>query len=87
MDDKEMLTLIMDRYIQKLVNFDRTKISLECVEKQSGIFTSFKKVYTTNETVKTFEEEMWTTDKALKKNSFIEAYHIRRSDYLEKNEK
>lgn len=66
-DDKEMLTLIMDRYIQKLVNFDRTKISLECVEKQSGIFTSFKKVYTTNETVKTFEEEMWTTDKALKK--------------------
>lgn len=86
-DDKEMLTLIMDRYIQKLVNFDRTKISLECVEKQSGIFTSFKKVYTTNETVKTFEEEMWTTDKALKKNSFIEAYHIRRSDYLEKNEK
>lgn len=68
------------------MNFDRTKISLECVERHSGIFVSFKKVYTTSEMVKTFEEEMWASDKALKK-SFIEAYHIRRSDYLEKNEK
>lgn len=44
-------------------------------------------MYTTSETVKTFEEETWASDKALKKNSFMEAYHIRRSDYLEKNEK
>ena len=74
-------------YTPKISVYDRTKISLECVERQSGIFTSFKKVYTTSETVKTFEEETWASDKALKKNSFMEAYHIRRSDYLEKNEK
>lgn len=66
-DDKDMLKLMIDRYIQKIMNFDRTKVFLEFVERQSGIFISFKKIYTTSEAVKTFEEEMWTSDKALKK--------------------
>ncbi len=85
LEDKELLDIITDRYVEKLVSLDRTKIPLESVEKQSGIFMSFKKVYTSRELQKTFEEEMWSSDNALMKNSFVEAYHARRREYLEIN--
>ena len=85
-EDEDLLFLIVDRYINKIVSFDRTQIPLECVEKQSGIFMSFKKVYTSSKLQKTFEEKMWSSDNALRKNSFVEAYHARRREYFEINE-
>lgn len=77
-EDERMLNIILRKHLKNIIEYDRDKIDLDNVEKQSGIFLSFKKMYTTKDLVRTYEEEVWMTDSALKKNSFIEAYDERR---------
>lgn len=78
LDDITNLRRIIDKHLSKIVNYDRENVRIDDVEKQSGVFLSFKKMYTTNNHLRSHEEEIWMTDNCLRKSSFIEAYETKR---------
>lgn len=78
LDDIVNLRRIIDKHLSKIVNYDRETLRIDDIEKQSGVFLSFKKMYTTDSDSRSHEEEIWMTDNCLRKSSFIEAYETKR---------
>lgn len=78
LDDIVNLRRIIDKHLSKIVNYDRENVRIDDIEKQSGVFLSFKKMYTTDSDLRSHEEEIWLTDNCLRKSSFIEAYETKR---------
>lgn len=87
-DEPQMLNniddmkIIIKKYLDKIILFDRNHIDMDLVEKQSGLFQSFKKMYCSDKIKKGHEKEMWMNNECLQKNSFIEAYEHKK--YMEK---
>lgn len=83
-DEPEMLNdmkntkIIINKYMKQILQFDREHISRELIEKQSGLFQLFKKIYSNPNIKEGYEKMIWSTDPCLLKNSFWEAYECKR---------
>ncbi|SDM90336.1 flavodoxin family protein [Lachnospira pectinoschiza] len=71
------LNIVLDNYIENILNGLKNDVDLTKIENQIGTFNLYKKRYTSTDE-DYFESLCWKNDNALKKNSFLDAYRYRR---------